>query len=64
MGKLTLVELESFGVGCSFTWLSVHYEDAWDLWKLCKDDLVVVFNLSDYSIGEKVSVPFIIFRLM
>ena len=61
MGQLSLVQLESFRIRGPLTWLSVDNEDARDLWELCKDDLVVVFDLSDDPVGKEVTVPLVIF---
>ena len=64
MRKFPLVKLQSFWVRCSLARLPVYDQNAWNLREFSEDDLVVIFNLSDNSIGEQVAVSLIIFGLM
>ena len=64
MGELSLVKLQSFGVGSSLTWLTVDDKDSRDLRKLSKDDLVLIFDRPDNTIGQEVAISLIIFVLM
>lgn len=64
VGKFPLVQLQSFWVRCSLTRLPVHDQNPWNLGEFSKDDLVIIFNLSDNSICEQVAVSLVIFSLM
>jgi len=64
MRKFSFVKLKSFGIRGSFTRLAVDYQHPWDLRKLCKNDLVLVFYAPHNAIGEQVPVPFVIFTLV
>ena len=64
MRELSLVELQSFGIGRSLTWLSIDHKHARYLGQLGKYDFVVVFYLSDDAVRQQVSISFIVLRLM
>ena len=52
MTEFSLIELESLWIRSSFARLPVDYKHPRYLRKLCKYDLVLVFNAADDSIRE------------
>lgn len=60
MGELTLVQIQTFGVGGALRGLTVHDEHAWDLWQFSEDDLVVVLDAAHDSVLEQVAVALIL----
>ena len=64
VAQFSLVQLEALWVGSSLAWLPVDDEDARDLRQLSEDDLVLIFNAANDSIGQQVAIPLIIFILV
>ena len=64
MTQFSLVQLESLRIGCPFTRLTIDDKDAWYLWQFGKNDLVLILDAPHNSIGQQVTIAFIIFTLM
>ena len=59
--EVPLVEVEPVGIGVPLRRLPVHHEHSWNLRELSEDDLVFIFNSSDDTVFQQVSISLIFF---
>jgi hypothetical protein len=60
VSQITLIEVKPIRICIPFGRLPVDYQNPWNLRKLSKNDLVFIFNSSDDSVFQKVSVSLIL----
>ena len=61
MRKVSFIQIKPIWVGVSLTRLPIYDQNAWNLWELSKNNFILIFNSSNDTIFEQISVPFIFF---
>ena len=60
VSQITLIEVKSIGICIPFRRLPIDNQNAWNLRKLSKNNLVFIFNSSDDSVFQKVSISLVL----
>ena len=61
MSQISFIEVKPVGICIPLRGLPIDDQNAWNLRELSKNDLVFIFNSSDDSVFQKVSVSLILF---
>ena len=59
--QIALVKVQTVWIGISLWWLPVDHKDPRYLWQLCKYDFIFIFNSSNNSVLEQISISLIFF---